>query len=69
MDGKKADFAEGMFGSTRRYLAYTRKVPSALRVSSHHQGREFKIANSLSLSLPPSPSLSLPSHTGSNSDS
>ena len=48
MDGKKADFAEGMFGSTRRYLAYTRKVPSALRVSSHHQGREFKVANSLS---------------------
>ena len=34
MDGKKADFAEGsMFGTTKRYLAYTRKVPSALRVS------------------------------------
>jgi hypothetical protein len=34
VDGKKADFAEGgMFGSTKRYLAYTRKVPSALRVS------------------------------------
>jgi hypothetical protein len=32
VDGKKADFAEGsMFGSTKRYLAYTRKVPSALR--------------------------------------
>ena len=34
VDGKKADFSEGsMFGSTKRYLAYTRKVPSALRVS------------------------------------
>ena len=34
VDGKKADFAEGgMFGYTRRYLAYTRKVPSVVRVS------------------------------------
>ena len=35
LDGKKADFAEGMFSSTRRYLAYTRKVPSSVRVSLH----------------------------------
>jgi len=33
VDGKRVDFAEGKFNPTRRYLAYTTKVPSPLRVS------------------------------------
>ena len=34
-----------MFGSTRRYLAYTRKVPSAVRVSQLKQSILYSLVN------------------------